>query len=163
MSTQTFAHTLAVALAEANPNTLADALRAYSIGEHLSPQKWAFSTSPGATMWTITGATAYAGASPGSKTPALPIAYNTLPAILAVGTLRVTDGVSGGQGMFIVGDAGATAQLLQVAGASGGQTLGAPGIARLSDDGTTLTFPEAVKGFIIEYIPRSRTDVTSIF
>lgn len=159
---QTLAETLAKALTEGDPNRLADALRAYGLGMHLSPQKWAWLGTTGATAVPINTAAFIAGASPGAKTPALPQGIATLPGILEVGTLRVTTGPSGSVGPYTVTDAGGTAQLLQLAGASGAQVL-TPGIATLSDDGNTLTFPAQVSGFVLEYIPRSVQDVTTLF
>ena len=162
-STTVLAETLAKALGECDPNRLADALRDYGFGMHLSPLKYTLTSSPGATAWVITGATAAAGASAGTKTPALPQNQQTLPPILSVTMLRVITGVSGGQGPFLVTDSGGTPQLLQVAGPSGAQVLDCPGVCLLSDDGTTITFPEQVKSFVIQYISRSLQDVTTLF
>jgi len=37
------------------------------------------------------------------------------------------------------------------------------GIALLSDDGRTLTFPTTVTAFVIEYMPRSETALSAVF
>ena len=165
MSTTTvLVETLAKALGESDPNRLADALRTYGIGLHLSPQKYTWlGPSGGSTAVNITTAAFLAGASAGAKTPALPQGLSGLPAALDVCTLRVTTGPSGAVGPYGVTDAGGTPQALSLGGPSGAQTLTVPGLATLSDDGTTLTFPVAVSGFVIEYIPRSLVDVTLPF
>jgi hypothetical protein len=162
MPTNVIPETLAKVLSEGDPNRIADAFRAYGIGMHLSPQKFSWLGSTGATAVAINTAAFLAAATPGPKTPTLPASQTTLPAILEVGTLRVTTGPSGSVGAYTVTDAGGTAQLLQVAGPSGAQVL-VPGLALLSDDGSTLTFPVAVSGFVLEYIPCSALDVTSLF
>lgn len=159
-STNVIAETLAKALNEGDPNRLADALRLYGLGMHLSPQKYSWVGSTGATAVSINTAAFLAAATPGPKTPTLPASQATLPAILEVGTLRVTTGPSGSVGTYTVTDAGGAPQLLQ---AAGGASLIVPGIALLSDDGATLTFPVAVSGFVLEYIPRSALDVTALF
>ncbi len=79
-----------------------------------------------------------------------------LPQILAVKTLRVTaSGTANSVGSYGVSDAGGTA-VSPTAGAN-------MGIALLSDDGRTLTFPTTVTAFVIEYIPRSDTNLSSVF
>lgn len=156
-STNTQTETLAKALGEADPNRLADALRQYGLGTHLSPQKFTFLGAAGATAQNITTAAWLARATPGSATPTLPIAQATLPPILSVVALRVTTGPSGAAGTHIISDAGGTPAQPNSA------AVGAPGIALLSDDGTTLTFASAVSGFVLEYIPRSARDVNGLF
>ena len=39
----------------------------------------------------------------------------------------------------------------------------APGVAKLADNGTTITFDASVTTIIVTYIPRSYTDVTGAF
>lgn len=159
-TTQTIVETLAKALNESDPNRLPDALRAYGIGQHLSPQKWTWlGPSGGATAVNIASAAFAAGASAGPQTPPLPQGATGLPPALDVCTLRVTTGPSGAVGVYGVTDAGGTPQLLQVAGG----ILAVPGLATLSDDGTTLLFPAAISGFVIEYIPRGNQNVLSLF
>lgn len=171
-STQTFVETLAKALAESDPNRIADCLREYGIGMHLSPLKYtALLAAGGATAVTFAGttpgATAAAAflalASPGPQTPALPQGQLMLPPALSIATLRVTTGPSGAVGPYLVQDSGGTVQRLQLSGVSGAQVLDTPGIALLSDDGATLTFPVAVSGFVIEYISRGAQDVNLPF
>lgn len=162
MSTTVINETLAKVLAEADPNRIADALRSYGIGMHLSPMKYTWLGATGATAVAITTAAFLALATQGANTPTLPAAQATLPPALVIGTLRVTTGPSGSVGPYIVTDAGGTPRSTALAGASGAQ-VAQPGVALLSDDGSTLTFATNVSGFVLEYIPRGATDVTSIY
>lgn len=159
-NTNVLVETLAKALGESDPNRLADALRTYGLGLHLSPQKWTWLGTTGATSVAINTASFLAGASPGAKTPALPQGLAALPAALGIETLRVTTGPSGSVGAYGVVDSGGTAQLPPLAGPSGAQVT-TFGTALISDDGATITFPTNVSGFVIEYIPRSLVDVTA--
>lgn len=79
---------------------------------------------------------------------------DNLPPIMVVKTLRVTaSGTANSVGSYIVSDAAGTA-LSPTAGAN-------VGIALLSDDGKSLTFPSTVTAFVIEYVPRPAVDITS--
>jgi len=79
---------------------------------------------------------------------------DNLPPIMVVKTLRVTaSGTANSVGSYIVSDAAGTA-LTPTAGAN-------VGIALLSDDGKSLTFPSTVTAFVIEYVPRPAVDITS--
>jgi hypothetical protein len=62
--------------------------------------------------------------------------------------------VGSATGPYVVTDAGGTAVAT---------TATYPGTALLSDDGTTLTFPSAVTGFVLEYQCRSIADVANIW
>lgn len=163
MTTTIVPETLAKALNEADPNRIADALRAYGIGVALSPQKFSYLGTTGASAQVVTAAAFAALATPGSKTPTLPQGVVTLPPIMHIATLRVTTGPSGSVGNYIATDSAGTPALLQVVGASGNTSLAGVGVATLSDDGTTIGFPTNVSGFVIEYVPRSLQDVTSLF
>lgn len=66
-------------------------------------------------------------------------------------TARVTTGTALA-GVYRVTDSGGT----EVDSA----TLG---VATLSDDGATLTFAAAVTGVVVDYIPRSESDITADF
>ena len=83
-----------------------------------------------------------------------------LPAILAVKSLRVTtSGTANSVGSYAMVDgeaADAARALTPTAGAN-------VGLALLSADGTTLTFPSTITGFVIEYIPRSNTALSSTY
>jgi hypothetical protein len=37
------------------------------------------------------------------------------------------------------------------------------GLAKISDDGTTITFPSTVTAFILEYVPRPAVDMTTVW
>lgn len=79
---------------------------------------------------------------------------DNLPPIMVVKTLRVTASATANSvGSYIVSDAAGTA-LSPTAGAN-------VGIALLSDDGKSLTFPSTVTAFVIEYVPRPAVDITS--
>lgn len=79
-----------------------------------------------------------------------------LPPILAVKTLRVTgSGTAGTLGTYGVTDTAGT-----------GITAAANtvmGVAKLSDDGTTLTFTTTITDFVLEYIPRPNTDLATVW
>lgn len=79
---------------------------------------------------------------------------DNLPPIMVVKTLRVTaSDTANSVGSYIVSDAAGTA-LSPTAGAN-------VGIALLSDNGKSLTFPSTVTAFVIEYVPRPAVDITS--
>lgn len=139
--TATKARTLQEVLDEANPNELADALRKAKLGTTLAPLKRTFTGLTGAASYDLTALDA-SGETAGKSNP------NRLAA-LNVTTLRVTAATTGtAVGSYITTDAGGTV----VSPA----TSTAVGIAKLSDDGKTLTFATAdVTAFVIEYIPRT--------
>lgn len=70
------------------------------------------------------------------------------PPILAIIALRVTVKDTAAFGVRMIGDAAATLSTT---------------VARLSDDGKTITFEGTVSGFVLEYIPRSDVDMTDVF
>jgi hypothetical protein len=73
-----------------------------------------------------------------------------LPAIGACLALRVTaSGTAASLGTYILGDTGATA-IIPPGGAGA-----AVGVAKISDDGKSITFPNTVTGFVLEYMPRA--------
>lgn len=160
-STQILAETLAKALEKADPNRLADILRIYGLGTHLSPQKYSWLGATGASAVNIASALFLSQVTPGPFTPTMPPGVTGLPPALLVSMLRVFTGASGVVGQYMMTDpAGSLAYPAASGGASGGV---APGFARLSDDGTTITFPQTVSGFVIEYVPRSFLDVMQLF
>lgn len=140
------------ALDEANPHDLASVIAKMALGTMLSPLKVTFASLTAAAAIDITTAA--------SKTAATIVGAKTLdtgemlPAILSVTALRVTAVDTGATGPRSVTDAGGTAG---APGANG------PGIALLSDDGKTLTFEGTVTGFVLEYIPRPKTDMSTQF
>jgi len=137
-STNTKNRTLQLVLDEANPNDLSVALQQAKLGTILAPLKRAFTglTAAAAFDLTLIDGT---GETTGTGNP------NRLPAA-HVRTLRVTaSGTGATVGAYFVTDAGGTA----VSAA----TSGAAGIALISDDGKTITFPTTVTAFVIEYVP----------
>jgi hypothetical protein len=133
-------------LDRADPNELADILRKIKLGQMLNPVKVSF-TGLSATAAKIiaqlkagsTGVTVNQGLQIGAADP--------LPSILSVVAVRVAGG-SAAAGVRMIGDAGATASST---------------VARLSDDGTTLTFEDTVTAMVLEYIPRPATDLNAKF
>lgn len=134
-------------LDQANPNFLADVLRQIGLGSLLTPLKVTFSGLTAAASFDITTAANFEFATVNQGSPI----YDNqgyLPPILCVNTLRVTAVGTGATGARFVTDTGGTASST---------------VAKVSDDGKTLTFEGTVTGFVIEYIPRSITSMTSNF
>lgn len=135
-------------LNEANPNRIFNVLRILKLGNMLTPRKVTFAALAAAAAHNITDAAHFAAAVVAPVYPTTgPSARVTLPPILAIITLRVT--------------AGAAAAATRTPSDAGGTPTAA--VATLSDDGTTLTFEANVTGFVIEYIPRSEIDLTTIW
>jgi len=137
--TSTSAETLAGVLDQANPSKLSDALQLVKLGTLLTPTK--------VTLTTLTGTTH----------DITDVAHGSHLPILAVISLRVTAATTSTVvGSYAVTDSGGT--VLTPA------TSTKTGLAKLSDDGTTLTFASNdVTAFVIEYIPRSTNSVTGAF
>jgi len=128
-------------LDDANPLDIADALRRLKLGTTFTPLKRTFTGLTAAASFDLTaidgtGETVGAGNA------------NRLAA-LSVTNLRVTaSSTAASVGSYVAGDVGATL-LIPPGGASA-----AVGVARISDDGKTVTFPNTVTAFVIAYIPR---------
>lgn len=144
--TATSTDTVKKALDDAEPGDLPDALRLVRFGTMVAPLKRTFTGLASGAVQNLTLIDGSAETPTGVGNP------NRLPA-LSVTALRVTSG-SATNGARVVTDAGGTAAAPGAAG---------PGIALLADDGTTVTFEANTTGFVIEYIPRSFTDVTTKF
>lgn len=134
--------TLQSELNNARPDQLADVLRMIGLGNILTPLKRVFTGLTSSATQNLTQIDA-TGEVVGISNP------NRLAALSVVALRTVTGGTTGPR---IVTDAGGTAG---APGANG------PGIALLSDDGTTLTFEAAITAFTIEYIPRSLVSMTA--
>jgi hypothetical protein len=136
--TATKPRTLQSVLDEANPNETDAALRQVKLGTRLAPLKRTFVGLAAAASFDLTlidGTGEVAGAANPNRLPAH-----------VVGTLRCTaSGTANSVGAYAVSDAGATA-ISPTAGAN-------VGLAKISDDGKTITFPTTVTAFVIEYIP----------
>ncbi len=139
--------TLQQVLNKANLNQLATILQKMKLGNMLNPVKVVVVGLTAAAAIDITTAAVRAAS---TITGLERDTGDSLPAILSVTALRVTGVDTGALGARSVTDAGGTA------GAPGPN---GPGIALLSDDGKTLTFEGTVTGFVLEYIPRSNTDL----
>lgn len=139
--------TLQQVLNKANLNQLATILQKMKLGNMLNPVKVVVVGLTAAAAIDITTAAVRAAS---TITGLERDTGDSLPAILSVTALRVTGVGTGALGARSVTDAGGTA------GAPGANGLG---IALLSDDGKTLTFEGTVTGFVLEYIPRSNTDL----
>ena len=132
--TSTSKDTLKTVLDRANPNVLADALALVDLGTVLTP---------------IVKDT-------GSITASATITLSP-PALLIQAARIVASGTAASVGSYLVSDAGATMCI-----PTGGASL-APGVAKISADGATLTFPNTVTQAVIQYIPRPATDLASQF
>lgn len=73
----------------------------------------------------------------------------TKAASMIQSTRVVTSGTAGSVGSYLVADSGATPVI-----PTGGASL-APGVAKISADGLTLTFPNTVTRVVTQYIPRA--------
>lgn len=145
--------TLQRAADQAGLNELADILHKVKFGHMLQPIKAVVTGLTAAAAIDITTAAVKAAATVTS------IALDTgenLPPIGSLLSLRVTaSGTAGSVGTYIFTDAGGTA-IVPPGGASS-----AVGIAKISDDGKTITFPNTITAFTIEYMARASVDVTS--
>jgi|SRR5580765_2227357 len=144
--TLTAVPTLQQKLDTATPNDLADLLALVKLGTMLAPLKRAFTglaASASFDLTTIDGTGEVVGASNPNRLAAL-----------SVTALRCTaSGTGNTVGSYAMTDTG---------GATVSPTAGANlGVAKLSDDGKTITFPTTVTGFTIEYIPRSKTAMST--
>src|ERR1043165_6708900 len=149
-STATSVRTTKVVLDESNPNELPDAMRKLKPGTVFAPLKRTFSGLTAAASFDLTAIDG-SGETTGAANP------NRLPANL-VRSLRCTaSGTANSVGAYMVTDAGGTAT------SPTASTIA--GIALLSDDGMTITFPTTVTAFIISYMPRtlSATDMAADF
>jgi hypothetical protein len=147
--TTTKTDTIYEALKRANPSELADALRELGFAKMASTVKAAFTGVTGAATYNITTAAMKALATISGINLA---AGENLPAARIVRSLRVTAATTATVvGSYAITDAGGTV----VSPA----TSSAVGLAKLSDDGTTLTFASAdVTAFVIEYEPMPSND-----
>lgn len=131
-------------LTRANPQDLADALRAANMGHMLADAKAVFTGLTAAAAQDITTAAAKAAVTLTGMT--LDSGEN-LPPIGQITYLRVTAGAAAA-GARIIGDAGATPSAT---------------VAALSDDGTTITFEGTVTAFVLGYRPRIATAMGTDF
>lgn len=144
--TATVRATIGQQLDKANMNNLADILSRVKLGKMLTPLKRVFTISASASLNLTT--TDAAGETVGPANP------NRLAALAVVALRVVASGTAASVGAYVVTDAGGTAVTTD--------TGARVGIAKLSDDGKTLTFPNTVTQVTVEYIPRSSVDLASV-
>lgn len=141
-TTTTFIRSLQLVLDQALPGEFVDGCRSLKLGTTFTPLKRVFtglsaSATVDLTALDATGETPIGATNP-SRLPALVVTY-----------LRVdASGTAASVGNYIVGPP--TSTLLVPPG--GANT--AVGVARLSDDGKTLTLPNTITGLTIQYVPR---------
>jgi len=157
--TTTKTETLQAVLDKADPNLLADAVRKLAFGKQNAIVKVTVTgATASATFDITTPAFAALGAVTISGIDDPEPAGEGLPALGELLSLRVTaSGTAGAVGTYILTDAGGTA-IVPPGGASA-----AVGIAKISDDGKTITFPNTVTGFVLQYRGRSPVAVTTTF
>lgn len=129
--------TLQSALDQARPGQTDDVFRLMKLGTMLTPLKRTFTGLTSAAFFDLTTIDG-TGETTGASNP-------KRVAALSVATLRVTGGAAAA-GARLVTDAGGTPSAT---------------VATISDDGKTITFEAGVTAFVIEYIPRSNTDMTA--
>jgi len=134
-----------------NLNQFMNALKKVKLGNVLAPVKVTFvGLSAAAAIDITTNASRLAATIVGLDRGL----SDNLPAIHAVKTVRVTaSGTANSLGTYAIGDAGSA--LLSPLGST------VVGVALLSDDGKTLTFPSTITAFVIQYIPRPEFDVVT--
>lgn len=124
-----------------------DAIALIKLGTMLTPLKRTFTGLTAAAAFDLTAIDG-TGETTGATNP-------KRLAALAVGALRVTaSGTANSVGSYAVSDVGGT-PLSPTASAN-------VGLATISDDGKTLTFPTTVTAFTVQYIPRAAVDLTTV-
>ena len=154
--TATKSDTNAQVLNQADPNKVSDALRKVKLGRMLSPVKITLAAITAAAVVDITSFKKGDSTVTINSGLADMIANDALPAIGAIKSMRVTtSGTANSVGSYAATDAGGT----------GSSPLASTvvGLAKLSDDGKSLTFLTTVTGLVIEYIPRSDADLEAAF
>lgn len=157
--TATKSKTLQQTLNDGNLNEIANVIKKAKLGTMLRPLDVSFTITAAASL-DLTSATAHAGATvnDGDIPEGYVASKTNLPAANHVRSLRViASGTAGSVGSYICGDPSAT-MIVPPGGASV-----AVGIARLSADGKTVTFPNTVTQFRIVYLPKADTALSADF
>jgi hypothetical protein len=142
-STTTINRTLRQQLNEGQPNEMFDLLALLELGTTFFPLKRTFTGLTAAASFDLTLIDG-TGETTGVGNP------NRLAANV-VRTLRVTaSGTGTSVGSYVTTDAAGTA--------TSPATSTVAGLALISDDGKTITFPTTVTAFIISYLPRALSD-----
>ena len=144
--TVSVATTFKSALNAARPGQLEDIFAKMKLGTMLTPLKRVFTglTASATTDLTALDAT---GETVGAANP------NRLPALVIMYLRLDASGTAASIGNYIVGPP--TSTLLVP---PGGANV-AVGVARISDDGKVITWPNTITGFTIQYIPQSTVDM----
>lgn len=137
-STNTKPRTLQVVLDEANPNEIADGLAQLDLGTIFTVLKRTFTGLTAAAAFDLT-------LIDGTGETVGVANVNRRPANL-VRSLRVTaSGTAASVGSYVTTDAAGTP--------TSPATSTVAGLATISDDGKTITFPTTVTAFVVEYMP----------
>lgn len=147
--TTTATETVQRVMDKANPNLLADACRKVKFGKMATVVKAVFTGLTDVAAQDITTAAAKAAA---TITGINLDSDEMLPPIGHLLTLRTSAGTLAVHGSHTLTDANGTALVPNAA---------YPGVAKISDDGKTLTFQAGVTAFEIHYIPRPALDVSA--
>jgi hypothetical protein len=143
--------TIKTALDQANPSQLADLLRQMKLGTMTAPLKRTFTALTAASTFDLTLIDG-AGESPAS------VLNPNRKAALLITALQVTaSGTAASLGAYTAAVAAATPIV-----PPGGAGL-AVGVATISDDGKTITFPNTVTAFTVIYMPRPSVDMNADF
>lgn len=151
--------TLRRVLNYALPDNIMDAFRKVKIGNMLSVVKVTVTGLTAGASFDITTLAFKAQVVATGGFTGVELASNEgLPAIGQALNLRVTAASAGTTvGSYILGDVAAVMVV-----PPGGASV-AVGVARLSDDGKTITLPANVTAFTLAYIPRAASDLGAIF
>lgn len=151
MSTTEFDIRLRNQMNNGDPAQIATVARKVNLGTMLSEIKVVVTGLTAAAAIDVTTAAVKAAATITGMTL---LTGENLPAIGFVRNLRVTaSGTAGSLGTYGISDASGTA-IVPPGGASA-----ALGIATLSDDGKTLTFPNTITAFVLTYYPKAYTSL----
>lgn len=146
--TLSVATTLQKALDRGDLDILGSVVQKMKLGTMMTPLKRVFAGLTAAASFDLTlidGTGETVGAANANRLPVLCTHYLRLDA----------SGTAASVGNYIVGPP--TSVLLIPPGGANA----AVGVARISDDGKTITFPNTITGFTISYIPRSNVDMTA--
>jgi hypothetical protein len=147
--------TVREAVNSGNPAVMASALQHVALGTMLGKIKVVVASLSATATPDITSAAVKAAA---TITGITLQSGENLPAIGVVVSLRISaSGTATSLGTYGISDAGGTA-IIPPGGASA-----AMGVALLSDDGKTITFPNTVTGFVLEYFPAASGGMTATY
>lgn len=157
--TTTKTKTLQQSLDNGNLNEIANVIKRMKLGTMMRPLDVSFTITAAASL-DLTSATARAGATvnDGDIPEGYVASKTNLPPANVVRSLRIiASGTGASLGSYICGDPAAS-MIVPPGGASA-----AVGIARLSADGKTVTFPNTVTQFRIVYLPRAADALDSSY